>query len=121
MLPLPACRACWRMMPSFELYAMVLRSSTVLAALVLSFALPLAVRTTPVAAGQDAARPSTTMGANERAVEIVIFKSTRTLALYRSGNFVKEFSVVLGLAPEGRKRHEDDARTPEGLYRVIGN
>lgn len=54
-------------------------------------------------------------------VQIVIYKSTRTLALYRSGRFEKQYAVVLGLSPEGHKRHEGDARTPEGLYRVIGH
>lgn len=53
-------------------------------------------------------------------VQIVVYKSTRTLALYRSGDFEKEFPVVLGLQPDGRKRHSDDARTPEGLYHVVG-
>jgi len=53
-------------------------------------------------------------------VQIVVYKSTRSLALYRSGTFEKEYPVVLGLAPLGRKRHAYDARTPEGLYRVVG-
>lgn len=52
--------------------------------------------------------------------QIVIYKSKRTLALYRNGDFEKEFRVSLGLQPMGRKRHADDARTPEGLYRVVG-
>jgi murein L,D-transpeptidase YafK len=52
--------------------------------------------------------------------QIVVFKSRRILALYRGGDFEKEFPVVLGLQPEGRKRHANDARTPEGSYRVIG-
>lgn len=51
--------------------------------------------------------------------QLVVYKSRRTLALYRSGNFEKEFPVVLGLVPEGRKRHANDARTPEGLYHVV--
>jgi murein L,D-transpeptidase YafK len=53
-------------------------------------------------------------------VQLVIYKSERTLALYRSGSFEKQYPVVLGLAATGRKRHENDARTPEGLYRVVG-
>lgn len=52
--------------------------------------------------------------------QIVVYKSKRTLALYRGGDFEKEFPVVLGLQPEGRKRHANDARTPEGSYRVVG-
>lgn len=51
--------------------------------------------------------------------QIVVYKSRRTLALYRHGDFVKEFRVVLGLQPRGRKRHANDARTPEGLYHVV--
>ncbi|MFN2425415.1 MAG: murein L,D-transpeptidase family protein [Candidatus Binatia bacterium] len=53
-------------------------------------------------------------------VQLVVYKSKRALALYRFGNFEREYRVVLGLAATGRKRHEDDARTPEGLYRVVG-
>jgi len=54
------------------------------------------------------------------AVQLVVYKSKRSLALYRSGSFEKEYPVVLGLVPQGRKRHANDARTPEGLYRVVG-
>lgn len=53
-------------------------------------------------------------------VQIVVYKSRRSLALYRAGTFEIEYPVVLGLAPVGRKRHAHDARTPEGLYRVVG-
>ena len=53
-------------------------------------------------------------------VQVVIYKSKRSLALYHSGSFDKEYPVVLGLVPKGRKRHANDARTPEGLYRVVG-
>ncbi|MFN2376742.1 MAG: murein L,D-transpeptidase family protein [Candidatus Binatia bacterium] len=53
-------------------------------------------------------------------MQVVIYKASRTLALYRGGRFDKQYAVVLGLSPEGRKRHEGDARTPEGLYRVVG-
>lgn len=68
------------------------------------------------AAGETATATPTAWGQ----VQVVVYKSTRSLALYRSGTFEKEYSVVLGLAPVGRKRHAHDARTPEGLYRVIG-
>lgn len=53
-------------------------------------------------------------------VQVVVYKSKRTLALYRDGIFGKEYRIVLGLQPDGPKRHEHDARTPEGLYRVVG-
>jgi len=52
-------------------------------------------------------------------VQLVVYKSRRILALYRFGSFEKEYPVVLGLQPKGRKRHANDARTPEGLYRVV--
>lgn len=52
-------------------------------------------------------------------VQVVIYKSKRSMAIYRAGNFDKEYRVVLGLQPAGRKRHASDARTPEGLYHVV--
>jgi lipoprotein-anchoring transpeptidase ErfK/SrfK len=56
-----------------------------------------------------------------RGVAIVVYKSKRLLAIYRDGNFEKEFRVVLGLVPEGRKRFASDARTPEGFYHVTAS
>jgi murein L,D-transpeptidase YafK len=53
-------------------------------------------------------------------VQVVVYKSRRLLAVYRNGAFEKEFRVLLGLAPDGHKRHAGDARTPEGRYRVTG-
>jgi murein L,D-transpeptidase YafK len=53
-------------------------------------------------------------------VQVVVYKSKRLLSVYRDGVFEKEFRIVLGLVPAGRKRHASDARTPEGLYRVTG-
>lgn len=80
-----------------------------------------AVSGVEVASLHDAARRRT-MRPDELAspVQVVIYKSKRTLALYRAGVFDREFRIVLGLQPEGRKRHEHDARTPEGLYRIVG-
>lgn len=51
--------------------------------------------------------------------QVVVYKSKRTLAVYRHGDFLREYRVSLGLQPLGRKRHANDARTPEGLYRVV--
>jgi murein L,D-transpeptidase YafK len=77
----------------------------------------------------DAARPETapsTSPSHEaatelwRGVQVVVYKSKRLLSVYRDGVFQKEYRVVLGLVPDGRKRHASDARTPEGLYRVAG-
>jgi murein L,D-transpeptidase YafK len=53
------------------------------------------------------------------AVQLVLYKSKRTLLLYRYGEFVKQYPVLLGFKPEGRKRHQYDAKTPEGYYHII--
>lgn len=50
---------------------------------------------------------------------LVIHKGSRRLELYRDGSVEKAFTVVFGPKPEGRKRFQDDMRTPEGLYRVV--
>jgi murein L,D-transpeptidase YafK len=86
----------------------------------------------PQPASVDAVRPAADAPATSRpreapvteawkGVEIVVYKSKRLLAVYRDGNFEKEFRVVLGLVPEGRKRFASDARTPEGLYHVTAS
>ncbi len=51
---------------------------------------------------------------------IIINKSKRVL-IYKdkNGSEPLRFSVSLGFAPEGRKTHEGDGKTPEGIYRVI--
>ncbi len=51
-------------------------------------------------------------------VQVVIYKSKRALAIYRFGNFYREYPVVLGINPLGRKRFMYDARTPEGRYHI---
>lgn len=51
--------------------------------------------------------------------QIVVYKSKRSLALYRRGQFYREYAVVLGGNPLGRKRFAHDARTPEGRYRIV--
>jgi lipoprotein-anchoring transpeptidase ErfK/SrfK len=56
-----------------------------------------------------------------RGIQVVVYKAKRLLAVYRDGVFQREFRVVLGLVPAGRKRHANDARTPEGLYRITGS
>ncbi len=52
-------------------------------------------------------------------IQLVLYKSERRLHLYRRGVYQKSWPVVLGLAPEGPKRWQDDARTPEGYYHII--
>ena len=73
--------------------------------------------TTPGATGTNAAATPATPQWGP--VQIVVYKARRSLALYRFGNFYREYPVVLGMNPEGRKRHAHDARTPEGLYHVV--
>lgn len=73
----------------------------------------------PDTVSESTANRSLEHGAAWGKAQIVVYKSRRTLALYREGDFVKEFRVVLGLQPSGRKRHANDARTPEGLYHVV--
>lgn len=51
-------------------------------------------------------------------LQIVVYKSKRTLAVYRFGVFDREYPVVLGANPHGRKRFMYDARTPEGYYHI---
>ncbi len=67
----------------------------------------------------EATEPTTPATPQWGPVQIVVYKGKRSLALYRFGNFYREYPVVLGLNPEGRKRHAHDARTPEGLYHVV--
>lgn len=73
--------------------------------------------TTPGAPGPT--EPATPAAPKWGPVQIVVYKARRSLALYRFGNFYREYPVVLGMNPEGRKRHAHDARTPEGLYHVV--
>ncbi|HYC53831.1 MAG TPA: L,D-transpeptidase [Candidatus Binatia bacterium] len=53
-------------------------------------------------------------------LQIVVFKKERKLKVYRFGQLDREYSVVLGLKPDGRKRFAFDARTPEGKYHITG-
>jgi murein L,D-transpeptidase YafK len=49
---------------------------------------------------------------------IVIEKSLRRLTVYRDGEAVKQFPVVLGNSPVGPKEERGDGKTPEGEYYV---
>jgi lipoprotein-anchoring transpeptidase ErfK/SrfK len=48
---------------------------------------------------------------------ILINKDTRELGLYRSGERIRVYPIVLG-RNMGRKHFEGDRRTPSGLYRI---
>jgi len=54
--------------------------------------------------------------APQDSLRIVIEKGARTLTLWSGSQKIKDYPVVLGLNPGGRKLHEGDFRTPEGEY-----
>jgi len=47
---------------------------------------------------------------------VVVYKSTRTMALIKDGQPFREYSISLGENPQGHKEKEGDKRTPEGEY-----
>src|SRR5262249_29305012 len=49
-------------------------------------------------------------------VRLVIEKSLRQLTVYKNGQWVKRFPIVLGSSPIGPKETRGDRRTPEGEY-----
>ena len=51
---------------------------------------------------------------------IVVEKSARRLSVFRNGNQVKVYRIVLGRNPLGPKREEGDMKTPEGIYQIDG-
>ncbi len=55
--------------------------------------------------------------AEEQRALIIVDKTSRHLVLYRHGEPVKSYPVVLGRHP-GRKRFEGDRRTPSGIYQI---
>ncbi|MGA8179327.1 MAG: L,D-transpeptidase family protein [Desulfobacterales bacterium] len=52
----------------------------------------------------------------EKADFVLVIKSESILYLKRGGKILKEFHVVFGRHPKGRKLKEGDERTPEGRY-----
>lgn len=54
--------------------------------------------------------------ANEKADLVLVDKSDRILTLFKGGEKIREFPVVLGSEPVGHKAQEGDGRTPEGQY-----
>jgi murein L,D-transpeptidase YafK len=51
-----------------------------------------------------------------RAEAVVVKKGERKLYLVRSGEYFREYPIVLGGDPIGHKQEEGDQRTPEGDY-----
>jgi murein L,D-transpeptidase YafK len=50
---------------------------------------------------------------------VVVLKSKRCLHLFDGDRLVRTYAVDLGTSPVGNKRRFDDARTPEGRFRVV--
>lgn len=67
-----------------------------------------------------AADPAPVNGALSNVEFLVLFKSTRTLGLYRAVDgkpvLLRSYGVDLGFSPRGDKGREGDGRTPEGTY-----
>lgn len=59
---------------------------------------------------------SNPLPANATADRIEVFKSKRTLELWKGDRLLKQFTVSLGQNPVGPKVREGDRRTPEGTY-----
>lgn len=79
------------------------------------------IQATPAAAAdRDAQGFSTKQPDTWGPIQIVVYKSRRKLLVYRSGQFFRQYDVVLGFQPEGRKRFMHDAKTPEGFYKITG-
>jgi murein L,D-transpeptidase YafK len=47
---------------------------------------------------------------------VLVEKSVKRLHLLRNGSVFRTYPVALGRYPDGPKRQEGDAKTPEGLY-----
>ncbi len=53
-----------------------------------------------------------------KADRILVEKGARKLTLFSGTQSIKTYSVSLGRKPVGPKNHEDDNRTPEGIYTI---
>jgi murein L,D-transpeptidase YafK len=79
---------------------------------------PVDLSPAPVAAPPQSVRnPGFLPWAEEQPELIIVDKARRHLVLYRHGEPVRFYPVVLGRKP-GRKRFEGDRRTPSGIYRI---
>jgi len=63
------------------------------------------------------ARPNLNLrGSNQLADNILVFKESRRLYLYKGDRAMRDYRFDLGWAPTGHKQFEGDGRTPEGTY-----
>lgn len=67
---------------------------------------------------ESAAQANPAVAELPMADRVVVHKAARKLYLYQRNQIVREFTVRLGLRPEGAKEFEGDYRTPEGRYRL---
>ena len=77
-----------------------------------------ALASNDVRALESAAQTHPTVAELPMADRVVVHKAARKLYLYQRDQIVREFTVRLGLRPEGAKEVEGDYRTPEGRYRL---
>jgi lipoprotein-anchoring transpeptidase ErfK/SrfK len=78
----------------------------------------LTVLTASVAVVADRTPPAPPSTLEIHAPRIVVIKSKRVLYLFDGDRLVRRYPVALGFAPIGQKRHADDGRTPEGVFRI---
>jgi lipoprotein-anchoring transpeptidase ErfK/SrfK len=66
----------------------------------------------------DSADTPVAAAGGERAVELWVSKLDYTITVVSGGRALKRYPVALGRSPRRRKLHQDNASTPEGIYRV---
>ena len=49
---------------------------------------------------------------------MLVLKAPRRLLLLQGDRVLRDYEIALGRNPAGPKRHQGDARTPEGRYRI---
>jgi murein L,D-transpeptidase YafK len=49
---------------------------------------------------------------------VLVLKAPRRLLLLQGDRVLRDYEIALGRNPAGPKRHQGDARTPEGRYRI---
>lgn len=49
---------------------------------------------------------------------VLVLKAARRLLLLQGDRVLRDYEIALGRSPFGPKRHQGDARTPEGRYRI---
>lgn len=51
--------------------------------------------------------------------QIIITKSKRKLEIFDGGCLIKNYEIVLGFSPTGKKETEGDGKTPEGEFYIV--